>query len=196
MTHSACLPLPACSLPAACLFPHPSELPAGAAMQVCHFGGCSCTRHAPFSAPSCSYGGGDWRADEYETPDEYARRIWEEMQAHRRAKQQEQRAAFMQRRGASPLWRRLPCCALLCWLPHCRPADQRLLLALLLLALPALPAGARRRGSGRPTGRNPRQRADAFWRSSRSRMQPGAQRWQRQAPHGLPACLPACQPAS
>jgi len=29
---------------------------------------------------TCSYSGGDWHADEYETPDEYARRIWEEMQ--------------------------------------------------------------------------------------------------------------------
>ena len=30
--------------------------------------------------PARRYSGGDWHADEYETPDEYARRIWEEMQ--------------------------------------------------------------------------------------------------------------------
>lgn len=28
----------------------------------------------------CRYSGGDWHADEYETADEYARRIWQEMQ--------------------------------------------------------------------------------------------------------------------
>ncbi|PSC73049.1 NF-kappa-B inhibitor 1 isoform B [Micractinium conductrix] len=41
-----------------------------------------------------AYGGGDWHADQYETAEEYAQRIWEEMQAHRRAKQQQQRATF------------------------------------------------------------------------------------------------------
>lgn len=45
-----------------------------------------------------AYGGGDWHADEYETAEEYARRIWEEMQAHRRAKEQQSRTAFTQRR--------------------------------------------------------------------------------------------------
>lgn len=48
--------------------------------------------------PWGAYSGGDWHADEYETPDEYARRIWEEMQAHRRAKENAERAAFTQRR--------------------------------------------------------------------------------------------------
>ena len=28
----------------------------------------------------CRYSGGDWHADEYETPEEYARRLYEEMQ--------------------------------------------------------------------------------------------------------------------
>ncbi|PRW57890.1 NF-kappa-B inhibitor 1 isoform A [Chlorella sorokiniana] len=48
--------------------------------------------------PWGAYSGGDWHADEYETPEEYARRIWDEMQAHRRSKEQAERAAFTQRR--------------------------------------------------------------------------------------------------
>ncbi|KAL4433907.1 hypothetical protein ABPG75_000348 [Micractinium tetrahymenae] len=45
-----------------------------------------------------AFGGGDWHANEYETAEEYAQRIWEEMRAHRRAEEQKQRAAFAQRR--------------------------------------------------------------------------------------------------
>lgn len=35
----------------------------------------------------CRYSGGDWHADEYETPDEYARRLYEEMQVGPRSVQ-------------------------------------------------------------------------------------------------------------
>ncbi|KAL4441890.1 hypothetical protein ABPG77_003806 [Micractinium sp. CCAP 211/92] len=45
-----------------------------------------------------AFGGGDWQADQYETAEEYAQRIWEEMQAHRRAKEQQARAASSKRR--------------------------------------------------------------------------------------------------
>lgn len=48
--------------------------------------------------PAGRFGGGDWHADQYETAEEYAQRIWEEMQAHRRAQEQRARAAFTQRR--------------------------------------------------------------------------------------------------
>ncbi|EFN57300.1 hypothetical protein CHLNCDRAFT_143906 [Chlorella variabilis] len=45
-----------------------------------------------------AFGGGDWHADEYETAEEYAQRIWAEMQAHRRAEEEKMRAAFSKRR--------------------------------------------------------------------------------------------------
>lgn len=40
-----------------------------------------------------AFGGSDWHADEYETPEEYAKRIWQEMQAKRRAEVTAQAAA-------------------------------------------------------------------------------------------------------
>lgn len=41
---------------------------------------------------------GHFAAEEYETPEEYAQRIWEEMQARRHAQRDAELAAFRRRR--------------------------------------------------------------------------------------------------
>ena len=48
---------------------------------------CTCCREQQFSA-----------ADEYETAEEYAQRIWEEMQGRRQAQRDAEMAAFRRRR--------------------------------------------------------------------------------------------------
>jgi hypothetical protein len=42
----------------------------------------------------CRYYDEDWHADEYETPEQYAKRIWQEMQDRKRAAQRAEQAAF------------------------------------------------------------------------------------------------------